>query len=792
MRKRPVLLLACQFLLGILCCSNRLPVCIIPAVLLIIYAAPWKEQGIRRVLFAAGLPLFFLLGWFATYRELTFRQQYMQKIWDGQNVVLAGKIERIEEKSKWDYYYLTDCTIRLSEKHMHCNDVIAYVSDDTYSIGQILVIEGTISYFDQAVNEGMFDARRFYQSQKIDFGIRADKVKAVHGKPDRYRCALRNLKSRMEAVLKHSIEDDGVLSAMLLGEKNGLDAEIKTLYQRAGISHILAISGLHVSLLGMGLYRLLRKKFHGTYPLSIGLTASFMVSYAVLSGNGVSVRRAVGMLLIYLLADLTGHAYDLLSALSAMILVLLWENPFLTGYSGFLFSVAAVFGIGIVSNILAEKDRQEDMGQDDWREGKSKKKEKSRKNRDGIWISLGIQLFTLPLVTACYYELPVYAMAVNAIVLLFVSWLLGISAVGTVLGLFILPLGKLLLAPCGWILSLYRFLCEKILSIPGAQYISGKPENAQIIGYYCLLTVVLFLAWKALRQSRRQEKPIRKGMCAVLLSGIVLSIGILLFPAKTQMEIDMLDVGQGDGIYLCTGDGVSMFIDGGSSDVKNVGTYRILPFLKAKGVKEISYWFVSHTDADHISGVKEVLTLGFPVQHLILAESAREKDGTKKLEELARKSGTKVHYMKTGDTCHSGQAVLTCLYPDAGADREDMNDLCLVLLYEERGLKALFGGDIPAEVEESLVAENKLTTVHFYKADHHGSNNSSCEVFMETISPEISAVSAGKDNRYGHPGKYAVERIKDSGSRFYCTMDGGRLRILVRDGRLVCEPYLKQ
>ena len=90
------------------------------------------------------------------------------------------------------------------------------------------------------------------------------------------------------------------------------------------------------------------------------------------------------------------------------------------------------------------------------------------------------------------------------------------------------------------------------------------------------------------------------------------------------------------------------------------------------------------------------------------------------------------------------------------------------------------------------MAENKLTTVHFYKADHHGSNNSSCEVFMETISPEISAASAGKDNRYGHPGKYAVERIKDSGSRFYCTMDGGRLRILVRDGRLVCEPYLKQ
>ena len=102
MRKRPVLLLTCQFLLGILCCSKKMPGLIIPAVLLFVYAAPWKEYGIRRVLFAAGLPVFFLLGWMGTHRELAFRQQYMQELRDGQNVVLAGKIERIEEKSKCD------------------------------------------------------------------------------------------------------------------------------------------------------------------------------------------------------------------------------------------------------------------------------------------------------------------------------------------------------------------------------------------------------------------------------------------------------------------------------------------------------------------------------------------------------------------------------------------------------------------------------------------------------------------------------------------------------------------
>lgn len=137
-------------------------------------------------------------------------------------------------------------------------------------------------------------------------------------------------KKRFQAVTPR---DDGVLSAMLLGEKGDLDAEIKSLYQRAGIAHVLAISGLHISLLGMGLYRLLRKRLHTRYVTAALATTVFLISYAVLSGNGVSTQRAVGMCLIYLFADVTGYAYDMLNALGIVVLVLLWENPFLLSYS---------------------------------------------------------------------------------------------------------------------------------------------------------------------------------------------------------------------------------------------------------------------------------------------------------------------------------------------------------------------------------------------------------------------------------------------------------------------------
>lgn len=242
MSKRPVLLLAAMFCVGIL--SGEVKSAILLAGFLIFYAKPWKEKGIRKAVFAAGLPLLFFLGILCMCRESAFRQSYLGRMQDENQVRLAGRVTRMEEKTRCFYYYLTDCTISLSGQHMQTNDAIAYVSSDEYSIGQILIVEGTISLFDAATNEGAFDARQFYQSQKIDFGIWVERVIAVRGKEDRYRMFLENIRQRLKNNIESCMKDGGVLSAMILGEKSGLDAEVKSLYQKAGISHILAISGV--------------------------------------------------------------------------------------------------------------------------------------------------------------------------------------------------------------------------------------------------------------------------------------------------------------------------------------------------------------------------------------------------------------------------------------------------------------------------------------------------------------------------------------------------------------------
>lgn len=793
-----MLLLAGMFVLGIYSASDKTLLFFSVAVCLLLFTMPWKERGIRRVLFAVGLPLLFLTGNFKMQQSQQFRQNYMQKLTDGQEVHLAGKIARIENKTKCVYYYLTGCEAGTEKEIFPCNDVIAYVSSSDHSVGQILTIKGTISYFAEPLNEGMFDSRKFYQSQKIDFGVWVTEIKNVQGNGSCYYRGLQQIKARAQKILEASIREDGVLAAMLLGEKSGVDEEVKTLYQRAGISHILAISGLHVSLLGLGFYRLLRKRMHFRYLTAATATILFLISYAWMSGNGVSTRRAVGMCMLFLFADVFGYAYDMLSALAFVLLVMLWDNPFLTGYSGFLFSVVAVLGIGIGGAVLTEWHRLNENGADESTDGRIRSF--FRKQKNGLWVSLSIQLFTLPLVAWNYYEIPVYAMLVNLFVLALVQFLLAFAVAGVGAAMIHLGTGYLLLQPCDWMLQFYRMLCEASVLLPGAQIITGKPKEWQICVYYAGLFLVLLVLHgkvkRALRTGKNEEgktrngKGNKKGIAALFLSFVLLPV-ILFFPAKTEFEVDFLDVGQGDGIYLCTGDGVSMFFDGGSTDVKKVGKYRILPFLKSKGVQKISCWFVSHTDADHISGLEEVLQSDYRVDCLIFAKASQKEEKTKELVALAKEKGCQILYMEAKETLSCGQAEIRCLYPEKGAVSDDRNELCLVLQYEEGNVRAVFGGDISEPVEQKLTASGVCEKIDIFKANHHGSRFSNGTELLNILRPEITVASAGKKNRYGHPGEEAIARIKNSGSKFAGTIEHGRIRIRIEDQKLVWEPFIK-
>ena len=772
MRARPLCIFALGFLLGILVVMIGEKWIFLPAMGGFLWLVG-NIKGEKSRLFVYGKLLFysagFLCGIWRYDAQQEFRAAYEPMLKDGQKIVLQGELDKKEYKNNTYLYYLKNCYLKLEpaavpqksnvagDAIIPCNQVIAYLDTDNVPIGKILVLEGSINVFQQARNEGNFDEKTFYQSQKIDFKLKNVTVKKQYGEADNFRETLYRLKQDLKSVYERCMtpETGGVITMMTLGDKSMMNQEIKELYQKVGISHILAISGLHISVIGMSLYKLIRKLF-GSFVISGVLAGSFMFAYGCMAGFQPSSTRAIIMFFMMMLAPMMGRSYDSLSALSFSAVCLLWENPYLLAYAGFLFSYMAVLGVVLVGKIVTSSF------------------EEKQKLRDSIYSSFSIQLMTVPLTAYFYYEVPVYGMLVNFLVLPLMSILLAFGLLGGFVGLVWLEGARWILIPCRLILLFYQKLSALMQGLPSATLITGQPELWRIIVFYSVLVLLLYGIWR------------RKKVHGYIVVGLAMLAFVLHLP-ENGMELNILDVGQGDGIYLRTSSGQDVFIDGGSLDVGKVGTYRILPFLKCNGVRKIDYWFVSHADKDHISGLQEILAEGYPVDNLVFTEGIVCDETYAELVFLAENAGTNVLYMEYMDCLHLDNARLTCVFPYDGFVTDDKNAASLVLYYKDGEFDGLFTGDIGMD-EEKWIAEHcnewlgeepadTGARIDVYKAAHHGSKYSNSMMLLETLQPEYAVVSAGTNNWYGHPHEDTLERLRESGCEVWNTAEWGQITI---------------
>lgn len=254
----------------------------------------------------------------------------------------------------------------------------------------------------------------------------------------------------------------------------------------------------------------------------------------------------------------------------------------------------------------------------------------------------------------------------------------------------------------------------------------------------------------------------------------------------------MLDVGQGDGIFLKSPGGTTFLVDGGSSSVSSVGTYRILPFLKSKGYRKIDYVLISHMDKDHISGIMEITEVGTGIGTAVLPWVREKDDAYKNMEQILKDAGTEILYMGAGDRLASETVEVTCLWPEKGLPWEDRNELSMVIMAEYGDFQMLFTGDIGSRAEAALVKNGVLEDVEVLKTAHHGSRYSSSEAFLKAIKPEVSLISCSAANRYGHPGVETLERLDDVGSRIFITKDSGAITILTDGHEVRVSEYLKK
>lgn len=769
MNKRSSCVAAVVFVLGSLYAQTRLAVIGVLFVAVFLQHILWvfykrgKKTGILRILF---LLFFVMTGYLHTEQEILFREQIFAHLKDGEETQIQGIVYKQEIKKETHRIYLKECYLRGEQSVCPCNQILVYLDADDISIGDTILVNGTIKQLESARNKGNFDEKQFYQSQKIDFKFYGKNAEILKNCNTEYENWILKQKERIKKVYERNASEKtaGLLQTMLLGEKDCLDDEVKSLYQKAGLSHILAISGLHISLIGMSVYRTLKKLGIHIY-VSAAISGAFVLTFGFLTGNAPQVQRAVLMFLVLMVGTIIGRSYDMLSALSVCAIFLLWNNPFLVGYAGFLLSFLAVMGIGIVGTVFAGNNR--------------KKKWKSK-----VLSNLAIQLTTLPVLAYFYYEIPIYAMGLNLLLLPSVGVLLSVGLIGGIVGLRCNTISKLLLKLCEVLFFGYEKSCKFFLKLPGAVQIVGQPSAKGITIYYLMLIMVCIGAdgWNYVRRKKElteSETGKQTGKTIWILFGSVLLVSILVFYSgeKQQFQVQVLDVGQGDGIFIQDEDGTNFFVDGGSTDIRQVGTYRILPSLKAMGVKKIDVWFISHCDEDHINGCMEILESGYKVDMLVFSAYAVKNENYEKLTETANKQGCKIRYLKEGEQIRTETMQFTQCASRTMAKTDDQNAASMVLWMETKDFCGILTGDIGADQEQQL----EVDKVTWYKAAHHGSKESNSQEFLERLHPEIATISCGIENRYGHPGKEAVLHMENSGAKIYDTRECGQIGIYGKD-----------
>ena len=748
--------------------------------------------------------------------------------------VLRGKVMYVEEQEKKWKLLLSACivdtalekknsSIKNEEKYQKRNDLhfqklILYLPKDSTGEGsmplplpgQICSVKGHFLELSPATNEGEFSLPSYYKGEGISGVFQAKTIGLVRGESSPFAKELFTLKqsfgNRIDALFPE--ETAGFLKSLFLGERSGITLSEKSLYQSAGISHILAISGLHLSLLGGFFYRLLRK-IKLSSLLSSLITSFFLFSYFLFTGSSHSAFRALFMLFLRFAAIQLGKGKDLLSQLSFALLFLLWLNPlslYSIGMQCSFFTLFVFFLLEERPGKAVRKKKEKALSKICKKHALGFSKHPSLLLKFPTYLSKLIPcllstlphrlqgsflfyLALLPLFSLTQFSFPLYAPLLNLLLLPLLPFFFLLGAVSIFLSY--LPgqdflLFRLLSFSSQFLLNLlfqiFHLFMEKSLALPFSQILLGKMQALSVMFYFLFLYLLFFF-------------PKAKSLSLLLSLSFLLSLPLYLPRPPKELEIAALDVGQGDGFVLRKG-ALVFTIDNGSTS-KNLFPEQIFfPYCKAKRIQHIDYALLTHCDRDHISGIQALLEKNpsISLSHLILPASALQDHRYDLLKRLAYNHGADVSYWQKGDElvfseqgiCLSSkktawaenpstskkrdpdtkghQLHIRCFYPNDSTYIEEANAHSIGCLLEYGHFRMLFTGDMPKESEEALLENCRETEaspiVDVLKLAHHGSKTSSCPSFLSETRAKFALFSYGKKNRYGHPHKSTVENCK--------------------------------
>lgn len=635
--------------------------------------------------------------------------------------------------------------------------------------GIICSVEGQLKIPMAPTNPNAFNYRTHLRTQGVAYILSVEKFNACsYGKKtllDRLRMIREQGMQRIEEAFPE--EAAPFINALLFGESGDIERTIMEDYQKLGISHLLAISGTHITILTIFLYVSLVRLGLTKETASVTLLI-FLPIYCILAGASPSVNRAVVMAWMVLFFSRQRFFLQPLDALGITYTIFMLINPYNIYHVGFQLSYLVTAGI-ILSRKLLQKWQHPLL-------------QTAMVSAIAQWVSIPILLYH-------FYEFSLISFFVNILyVPLYSLLILPLSFIVFILLVVIPKLTAPLVAFLTFLLHLANELAQWFRSFSHFSIILGKPVIFVFLLYcFCFLLVLIFL----------ERKILNKRLVVLIITPFLLHL--LTGKYSPQGEVTVLDVGQGDSIfirlpfnqgnYLIDTGGAVPFNEEAWEVRKNPfdpGQYIIIPFLKSRGVDHLDKLIITHGDWDHLGSARSIVDT-FSVKEVVVGKTVTKKETENELLIYLREQNLPIVEGYQGLKWEQGHYRFYILAPEKGA--VSGNDASLVIYTELGEYRWLFTGDIEEEGEKKLLQAYPNLRADVLKVAHHGSRTSTTDFFLDKIRPEIAIISAGRNNRFGHPHAEVIANLSERHIQIYRTDRHGAVTYSFFLGKGRFTPY---
>ena len=770
--KRPILNASIGFIIGIIwglyfnIASFLLLVVITYLFLYIIKFKKIKNIRIIRLFLTRKVIILFTIFSLISFFYIQYLEKDYDKIYNSlEKVKCVGTI--ISEKEEKDYSYQYKIKLEKINNKTITNKKF-YISikknkKNNPKYAEKIYFEGEYIKPEIKRNYKGFDNSLYLKSKGIYGTIKIDNDIEVIKEKNLSLISIMSNKIRNKIIQTASKlftdKTKGVFLGILIGDDKFLTEDVKDNFSSSSLSHLLAVSGMHVSYVLLGITIFL-KLFKVSKSKSKILSCLLLIFYLYIINFTPSVTRAVIMSIIAIMQVVLHRKTDIATTISFSCLLVLISNPYKILNLGFVLSYLGTIGIIIFSKEFQKNNLKIII---------------ILKNMCFVAISAFILIF--PVTLYCFNTFSLTFIIPNLIAGLLIGPI-------TIIGLIIIIISFINIKIAYFIVKIYNILLlvliksTEITSKISISKIYVKTPNIISLIIYYLIILFIIIIFKIKQSNRiylnnklnfiitKYKNKIKNNIFNIIIFILIISITIFFYKKiPKNLKINFVDVGQGDCTLITTPNNKKIIVDGGGNENYDIGKNTLLPYLLDRGITKIDYIIVSHFDTDHCKGLYYVMK-NIKVKNIIVSKQPEQSVNYKEFLNIAKKKRIKVIYMNKGDRISIEKNIDICfLWPDSSnlVTENPLNNNSIVCKLVYKNFSCIFTGDIEKIAEEKILKQYEKKSVlksTILKVAHHGSKTSSTEEIIKKIKPKIALIGVGQNNKFGHPNDEVIERLK--------------------------------